>query len=73
MNNIHTLCIMPSSCLEPGNESIQNEGRLILTSKFVFVLVTLSTQQKHNMETISQNFMLRSDIVLCHLTYQSSF
>ena len=73
MNDTYTLCVIPRSGLEPGNESIQNEARLILTSKFVFVLVTLSTQQKHNMETISQNFMLRNDIVLCHLTYQSSF
>ena len=54
--------------------SAQNKAKLILTSKFVFVLVTMTTQQKHKMETISQSFMLRNDIVLYrHLTYQSLF
>ena len=38
---------MPRSRLGHGNESLQNEAdRSILTSKFVFVLVTKPTQQK---------------------------
>ena len=42
----YTLCIIPRSCLEPGNESVQYEaGRSILTSKFVFVLVSKFTQK----------------------------
>ena len=38
---------MPRSHLEPENESLQNEAdKSIFTSKFIFVLVTKSTQQK---------------------------
>ena len=44
--SLYTLCIMPRSRLGPENESLQNEAdRSIFTSKFVFVLVTKSTQQ----------------------------
>ena len=34
---------MPPSCLEPGNDSLQNEAdRSIFTSELVFVFVTKS-------------------------------
>ena len=39
--------------LGPENESLQNEvDRSIFTSKYVFVLVTKSTQQKHKTKSI---------------------
>ena len=39
--------LMHRLCLGPENESLQNEAdRSIFISKFVFVLVTKSTQQK---------------------------
>ena len=39
--------MMPRLCLGPADESLQNEAdRSIFSSKFVFVLVTWSTQQK---------------------------
>ena len=45
--SLYTLYIMLRLRLGPENESLQNEvGRSIFTSKFVFVLVTKSTQQK---------------------------
>ena len=46
---VYTLCIMPRLRLGPENESLQTVAdRSIFTSKFVFVLVTKSTQQKHS-------------------------
>ena len=43
----YTLCIIPHLCLGPENKSLQNEAdRSIFNSKFVFVLVTKSTEQK---------------------------
>ena len=47
---MYTLCIMHRSRLAPEDESFQNEADAkadaIFTSKFVFVLVTKSTQKK---------------------------
>ena len=57
---------MPCPRLGPGKESrsLQNEAdRSILTSKFVFVLVTKSTQQKPKVKTIFKNHMLRNMLV----------
>ena len=43
---IYTLCMMPRLRLGRETKSLQNEaGRSIFTSKFVFLLVTKSTQQ----------------------------
>ena len=50
---LQTLCIMPRFRLGPENESQQNEAeRSIFTSKFVFVLVRKSIQQKFKTQLI---------------------
>ena len=55
---------MPCPRLGRGKESLQNEAdKLILTSKFVVVLVAKSTQQKPKAKTILKNYMLRNNLV----------
>ena len=64
-NSVYTLCIMSRLCLGPENESLQNEvDRSIFTSKYVFVLVTKSTQQKHKTKSICWNYMFRNEFAL---------
>ena len=65
----------PRSRLEPGNDSLQNEAdRSILTSKFVFALVTKSTQQKPPKQS---NFFkiicFETSLSYRHLAYRPRF
>lgn len=50
---LYTLCVMPRSRLGPGNEYLLNEvGKFILISKFVFVLV--NTTKNQNIFNVSE-------------------
>ena len=74
MLNNYTLCIMPRLRLGPENESLQNEAeRSIFTSKFVFVLVTKSAQQKPKHSEFFKIIYFKTSFPHRYSTYRPRF
>ena len=74
INAIYTRYAYCVACVWDLRTSLQNEAdRSIFISKFVFVLVTKSTQQKPKTLQIFKNYMLRNEPALPLFDLPTSF